>query len=58
LDQIQDYPEMHPTVYRDVRRILIRRFPYGVYFAVGTNHISVIAVYYGKRDPAGWKSRI
>jgi plasmid stabilization system protein ParE len=57
LDQIQEYPEMHPTVHRDIRRILIRRFPYGVYFTVGASHIWVIAVYHGKRDPAGWKSR-
>jgi plasmid stabilization system protein ParE len=58
LDRIQDYPEMHPTVYRDVRRILIRRFPYGVYYTVGTNQITIIAVYHGKRDPAVWRSRI
>ncbi len=33
------------------------RFPYGVYYKVESDHISVIAVYHGKRDPAGWKSR-
>ncbi len=58
LDRIQDFPEMHPAIYHDVRRVLIRRFPYGVYYTVETDHITVVAVYHGKRDPAGWQSRI
>ena len=50
-------PSAHRTVYRDVRRALTRRFPYGVYYRVHADRIEVIAVYHSSRDPSGWQSR-
>ena len=30
IESIRSNPETHPVVYRNVRRLLIRRFPYGI----------------------------
>ena len=44
-------PLQFPVIYRDVRRALLRRFPYGIYFIARPNAIIVIAIFHGKRNP-------
>jgi plasmid stabilization system protein ParE len=56
--RIENTPEVHQTIYQDVRRGLPRRFPYGVYYRVHADRVEVIAVYHSRRDPKGWQSRI
>lgn len=50
-------PEMHAKVYKDVRRAVVRRFPYVVYYRVDANQITVLAVVHGRRHPQHWRSR-
>jgi plasmid stabilization system protein ParE len=38
--------------------VLVRRFPYIVYFSVETTVIVVLAVLHASRDPAEWQRRI
>ncbi len=57
LATIRRHPEMHPVVHGSVRRALLRRFPYGVFFVVEQNTISVIAVFHLSRDPQRWMER-
>jgi plasmid stabilization system protein ParE len=56
-DRISATPEMHAKVYRDVRRALVRQFPYSVYYRLRTDRVVVLAVFHNKRDPKIWKSR-
>ena len=58
LDQIQESPQLHAVVYRDVRRALVRRFPYAVYYRIEPKRLAVIALYHAKRDPTRWRSRV
>ncbi len=55
---IQRNPESHALVHPRVRRALLRRFPYGVFYVVGERHISVIACLHVRRRPGTWKARI
>jgi toxin ParE1/3/4 len=41
-----------------VRRMNLKRFPYGVHYIVDEEHISVIAVLHAKRDPNTWMERV
>jgi toxin ParE1/3/4 len=34
LDSIQRSPEMYAAFYKDIRRGLLRRFPYGIFYLV------------------------
>ncbi len=45
-------------VSRGVRRVAVRRFPYGVFYRVDPLQIAVIAVYHDRRDPRGWQARV
>ena len=51
-------PEMHQVIEQGVRRAILRRFPYSVYYRVHADRVEVIAVQHGHRDPADWQSRI
>jgi plasmid stabilization system protein ParE len=55
--RIQRLPESHTVVHRDVRRALVERFPYGVFFTIEPERIVIIAVFHARRDPDEWKGR-
>jgi toxin ParE1/3/4 len=46
-----------PTVFRNVRRALLRRFPYSLFFVVEDETLIVIACFHASRDPAHWQKR-
>lgn len=57
-NRLQQTPEAHQVIYKDVRRALPRRFPYGIYYRVHADRVEVIAVQHSRRDPADWQSRV
>jgi plasmid stabilization system protein ParE len=56
-DRISATPEIHTKVYREVRKALVRRFPYSVYYRIRSDRVVVLAVFHNKRDLNVWKSR-
>jgi toxin ParE1/3/4 len=45
----------YPNIGRGFRRILLRRFPYGLHYEVMSgNVVSVLACLHQRRDPAVW----
>ena len=50
-------PMAYPTVYRNIRRALIRKFPYGIFYLVEYEKIVVIACFHAKQDPKRWQQR-
>lgn len=58
LKSIQNLPESHPVVHRDIRRALLRRFPYGLFYVKEGDLITILACFHAKRDPAVWKERM
>jgi plasmid stabilization system protein ParE len=55
--QIAEAPTLHAILYRDLRRVLTRRFPYAVYYRVEANRIVIVAVFHGSRNPKHWRRR-
>jgi toxin ParE1/3/4 len=54
---IEEQPLRFPVVLDDIRMVVVRRFPYLVYFAILKTGLSVIAVLHGHRDPQVWQRR-
>ena len=50
-------PLTYPLVHRQIRRALIRKFPYGIFYIVENSKIIVIACFHAKRDPKQWQDR-
>jgi plasmid stabilization system protein ParE len=57
LDRICQIPESYPAVYRDIRRAVIRRFPYTIYYRIVSSRVIVTAVFHGRRNPKEWQAR-
>ena len=57
LNRICMMPEAYAIVYRDVRRAVIKRFPYAIYYRVISSRVVVTAIFHGRRDPKLWRSR-
>ena len=57
LDTIQANPELPQKLYREFRRVLTRRFPYAVFYAVRDDRIIVFAILHMARDPRLWRKR-
>ena len=58
LKRIQQNPLSFPLIHRNARRILLRKFPYIIYFVFETALISVVACFHAKRAPSKWKHRL
>ena len=49
----------HQVMYPpDIRRMLVRKFPYAVFYRVTATEIRVISIFDTRRDPAGWQQRV
>jgi hypothetical protein len=59
VERASSYPEVWPVLDGDIRRCLIKRFPFAVlYSGRGNEGIYVVAVMHLHRDPDYWKSRL
>jgi len=58
LSSIQRNPEMYPIIYKNIRRCLVHRFPYGVFYIDKEDKIIVLGIMHAKRDPQVWKARV
>jgi hypothetical protein len=51
-------PQQFPVIYKNVRRALLRRFPYALMFVIEADEtLTVIACFHGSRDPEHWQKR-
>jgi plasmid stabilization system protein ParE len=52
-------PRQFPVVHNDVRRALLRRFPYASMFVIDDDGSPIVlACFHGSRDPARWQRRV
>ena len=58
LQSIRRNPQAYQTIYNEVRRVLLRKFPYALFYLVEENRIVVIACFHQKRSEIDWLRRI
>jgi plasmid stabilization system protein ParE len=59
LDAISDLPLRFPVVHGTVRRALLRRYPFAVFFRIRprTEQVVILAVFPQRGNPARWPKR-
>jgi plasmid stabilization system protein ParE len=55
---IEDNPLRHAVMYRNVRRALVRKFPYKVFYHIEADTAEIIGVVHAKRHPRFWQQRV
>ena len=48
---IAEYPERFPVIHRDIRRALLKRFPYGIFYRLKANQVIVVACFIPRGIP-------
>ncbi|MDF0674871.1 MAG: type II toxin-antitoxin system RelE/ParE family toxin [Nitrospira sp.] len=52
------HPEAAPKVKKDIRRRLLKRFPFGILYAVAADEVVIVAVMHLRRRPGYWEDRL
>ncbi|MBA3965836.1 MAG: type II toxin-antitoxin system RelE/ParE family toxin [Nitrospirales bacterium] len=55
---IEESPERYPVIRGHLRRLLLQRFPYAIYYKVFPMTISVVGVIHGHRHQDSWLQRV
>ena len=56
MERIRHNPQSFPLIHGRIRRLVLCRFPYAVYFREQGAEILVIALH-GRQDPDRWQQR-
>ena len=56
--RIANKPLAYPVVYHEIRRAVVRRFPYLLYFMVRQDIVTVVACLHSKRSPRRLRTRV
>jgi plasmid stabilization system protein ParE len=57
-DRIAANPLMYRIVFQDVRKAVVRQFPYHVLFREEAHQTLVLAVFHNRRDRSVWRARV
>lgn len=57
LDRISAQPDSYPIVHNDTRVILVKKYPYAVYYRAEPAQMVVLAIIHTARNPKIWQSR-
>lgn len=58
LAAVQRTPTAYSQIHQDVRRALLRKFPYGLFYLIEADRIIVLACFHARRDPKQWQGRM
>jgi plasmid stabilization system protein ParE len=56
IERAAESPKMYALRYREARRVLLRRFPYAVYFVYEGEVLEVFAILHQQQEPAVWQT--
>jgi len=56
--QIVAQPTAWREIEEDVRRHLLTRFPFGIYYTIETDYVLIVAVMHMNRRPGYWRGRL
>jgi len=57
LGRIKHNPFSFPTAHKNIRKYVIKKFPFVIYYQVEDSIIKVIAIFHTSRNPEIWNER-
>ncbi len=57
MQRVLSAPLTYPVLHRQTRRVLVRRFPYGLFFRLIDDTVVFVACFHLHRSPELWKRR-
>ena len=57
-EDIKQNPKSFPIAHKDLRKYVVKKFPFVIYYRILDKVIQVIAIFHTSRNPEIWKERI
>lgn len=54
LQAIRRQPELFPVAHKNIRRALIRRFPYSIFYFQDNETLIILSIFHSSREPKKW----
>jgi toxin ParE1/3/4 len=54
---IKRNPDSYQKIHNEIRRVLLRKFPYAVFYLAKGTKVIIIAVFHQRRSETGWLKR-
>jgi plasmid stabilization system protein ParE len=51
IDNIVSFPELYPKIESDLRRCILHRFPYSIFYTVDDDTIVILSIAHQRRKP-------
>ena len=58
LEKITESPNTFPKALKDIRKFVMKKFPFIIYYQVKRFTIRVLAIFHASRNPESWQKRI
>jgi plasmid stabilization system protein ParE len=58
VDHLRDNPQLYGVLFRKIRAVPLRRFPYVIYYRDRDADILIIAVQHARRSYRAWRGRV
>ncbi len=58
LEILKQHPASFPLAYKNVRKYVVKKFPFVIYYQLVGSAIRVIAIFHTSRNPEIWNDRI
>ncbi|SFP73938.1 type II toxin-antitoxin system RelE/ParE family toxin [Hydrogenimonas thermophila] len=56
IDNIITFPKLYPEVENNIRRCLLHKFPYSIFYTIDNDTIIILSVAHQRRKPYYWIS--
>ncbi len=57
-EHIKQKPNSFPIVHKDLRKYIVKKFPFVIYYRIIDLKIQVIAIFHTSRNPEIWNERM
>lgn len=58
LDRIKQNPYFYQVIHKEIRKYVIRKFPFIIYYQIASSVIKVVAFFHTSRNPEIWNERL
>lgn len=58
LKGLRRLPNRHGIVFKDIRRAMVKGFPYAIFYRVVKQEVFIISIFHCSQDPSEWQSRV
>ncbi len=57
IEEIRKNPNLYPDIHKNIRKFVIKKFPFVIYYKINDVVVEVVAIFHTSRNPEIWQER-